>query len=454
LNRPPIAYVMSRFPYVSETFILREMTTLAEMGWPIRVYPLVLEKPKVIHPEAQPWMASGVVKSAPFVSRAVLAANLRRFTHTPGRYTALWCKVLWENRSSPNFLARAVALFPKAVWAAERMERAGVAHIHAHYATHPALFAWIIHRLTGISYSITVHAHDIYVRRAMLGVKLQEAEFIAAISEFNRRYLMDLYGEWVGEKTQVIHCGIRPQDYTPALPPRPDGRFEILNIGSLQPYKGQRYLIEACALLKARGVSFRCRIIGGGKDQPRLEQQIASAGLESWVELVGPKTQEEVARLLSETHCYVQPSIITPSGKMEGIPVAIMEALASMLPVVATRMSGVPELVRSEETGVLVPPADAQALAGALEWVYRHPQEAAQLGQRGREWVLQKFSLLPNVHLLSDQFDRVLGAGKIAPVDQPLYKKSGGAFIGPDSENVYHCSQSNAHRLRAGCAVS
>lgn len=396
-----IAYIMSRFPHLPETFILREMNALAELGWDIDLYPLVRQQQTVIHAEARPWLPK--VRHIPFVSVAVIGANSRALRRNPAQYGRLWQQIVRENASSPKFLIRAAAIFPKAVLAAAQMARDGVSHIHAHYATHPALMAWLIHQLTGITFSVTVHAHDIFVRRDMLTTKLRAAAFVVAISNYNRDFLSRTIGPWVRPKTHVVHCGIVPELYAP-VEPGPAAKLELISIGSLQPYKGQTYLIDACARLRDEGIPLRCRIIGGGEEYARLEAQIAAANLHGVVELLGPLPQEDVAHLLPTANCYVQPSIVTPSGKMEGIPVALMEALACQLPVVATNLSGIPELVRPGQTGWLAPPADAPALARALAEVFANPRQARQLAAAGRRLVLQEFSLRPNVQRLAQLF--------------------------------------------------
>lgn len=398
---------MSRFPHLPETFILREMNELERQGWEIALYPLILQEQPVVHAAAQPWLARR--RQAPFLS--ILAANGQQLRRHPARYGRLLAQVLWENRSSPNFILRALALFPKAIYMAAQMQAEGIVHIHAHYATHPALVAWLIHQLTGISYSVTVHAHDIFVEQAMLGTKLRDAAFIAAISEFNREFLTEQVGPWVHTKTEIIHCGIEPEQYAPSQPHTMGERFEILSIGSLQPYKGQKYLIAACKLLQQQGIPFRCRIIGEGELRPDLEALIAAAQLEEQVQLLGAQSQEAVAELLATAHCYVQPSIITPSGKMEGIPVALMEALACALPTVATALSGIPELVVDKESGLLVPPADSQALAAAIARLYADPTWGQQLGHAGRARVLQAFNLPHSVCQLSHRLEQLLDAG-------------------------------------------
>ncbi len=396
-----IAYVMSRFPHLPETFILREMNELERQGWQIALYPLVRQEQAVIHEEAKPWLNR--VRYEPFVSRRILTGNGQALLRQPATYLPLWAKMTHENRTNPNLLLRALALFPKAVIAAADMQAAGITHIHAHYATHPALFAWLIHQLTDISYSVTVHAHDIFVRTAMLETKLRAASFVAAISEFNRNYLAQTVGSWVRDMTYIVRCGITPAQYRSRPRPRqPDEPLDIIHVGSLQPYKGQAYLIEACALLRAQGLPFRCRIIGGGEEHKRLQTLVEALNLRPQVQLLGPLPQEQVAALLPTANCYVQPSVVTPSGKMEGIPVALMEALACRLPVVATALSGVPELVQPGVTGLLVPPSDAAALGEALATVYTTPEASFARAAAGHALVLQQFHLQKNVRLLSD----------------------------------------------------
>jgi glycosyltransferase involved in cell wall biosynthesis len=398
---------MSRFPHLPETFNLREMIELEKLGWHIALYPWVFRGEAVVHREAQDWVKRA--HRLPYLSSQVMYSNLSVFSQRPLQFSKILAQALVGNLPSRKFLSRAAILFPKSVHMARIMQREGVAHVHAHYATHPALVAWVIHQLTGISYSLTVHAHDIFVDTTMLATKLRSASFIVAISKYNRDYLRRVVGEWVGEKTYIVHCGILPEMYSPtsrdAYPP---DVFEIISVGSLQPYKGFPYLIEACAILRDRQVPFHCKIIGAGEEESRLRQLIHLKGLNRMVELLGAKPQNEVAKILGEAHCYVQPSLITSSGKMEGVPVALMEAMASGLPVVATEISGIPELVRAGESGLLVPAKDALALAEALMWVYRSPEAARLMAEKGRMWVLQEFDLRQSVLRLSSLFERYL----------------------------------------------
>jgi colanic acid/amylovoran biosynthesis glycosyltransferase len=400
-----IAYIVSRFPHLPETFILREMIQLEKLGWEVELYPLILQHQELIHEEARPWLKRA--HAVPWLSLSLLRANFRRFIRQPGQYISLLAKVIRENISSPKFLARALLLFPRAIWMADDFVRLGIEHIHAHYATHPALVAWLINQLTGIPYSVTVHAHDIFVEKPMLATKLHDSMFISSISEFNRQYLVNLLGHWVQEKTEIVRMGIDPAYYQigKKLRDGSSGKLEILSVGSLQPYKGHIYLVRACALLKQRGIPFRCRIAGSGDLYDSLAQAIRENQLEGLVELLGPRTQAEVSNLLRMTNCYVQPSVITSTGKMEGIPVALMEAMVSKVPVVATSISGVPELVRPGQTGWLVPPEDFPALAEVLVEIYQDPKEAERRAELGRQWVVDEFEVTSNVRKLASLFN-------------------------------------------------
>ena len=400
-----IAYILSRFPKVSETFILREIIALENKGVEIELYPLILEKQAVVHPEAKPWLEK--LCYFPWMSVDVFRANIRSFIRAPFRYLQLWGSTMLGNGSNFKFLARAFIIFPKAVRMAEEMQKQGIQHIHAHFATHPTLTAWIIHNLTGISYSVTVHAHDIFVTQTMLKTKLEKASFIISISEFNRRFLAEHIGKEIVENIKIIHCGIELAMYAEKTDCPIDQKMCIKSIGSLEDYKGMSYLIEACALLVEHDIPFECEIIGEGEKRASLEALIKKHSLENLVSLAGAKTQNEVANALAKANCYVQPSIIIESGKMEGIPVSIMEALGSGLPVIASDISGIHELIRPGETGYLVPEKVPGKLADTLLYIFQHPKEALQLAKNGQKLVEQEYNLEINssrVALLFDSF--------------------------------------------------
>jgi colanic acid/amylovoran biosynthesis glycosyltransferase len=395
--RRAIAVLLSRFPLVTETFILREVEELERQGQPVRLVPLVREHPAVVHREAQAWLPRALF--TPYMSPAILAANARALVRRPYQYVRLFGRVLLGCLRSVNVLARTVALFPKCVYLAERLEREGIRHVHAHYATHPATAALIISSLAPITFSFTAHAHDIFVawRRPLLRLKVRRARFIRVISAFNQTFLRALYPESAG-KLRVIHVGIDPDRYRPvqlsSSPANaPSGAPLVLCVAALQPYKGIAVLIEACSRLKATRARFLCEVVGDGRLRGALEDQIARARLGDCVRLRGALRQEEVAALLRQAALVVLPSVVARDGQMEGIPVALMEAMAAELPVIAPAISGVPELIDHGVNGLLVEPGNPDALADAIAALLGDPQRRQELGRRGRRKVQRAFRL-------------------------------------------------------------
>lgn len=396
-----VAYVVSRFPHLPETFILREMQELERAGVAVHLFPLVLQDQAVIHPEAATWIPRA--QTHRYLSRQVLGPAFEAAWRRPVRFWRSAVGALAGNVRSPKFLSRALAIVPKAAGVARAMREQGVTHVHTHYGTHPALLAWLVHQLEGIPYSVTVHAHDIFVDTSMLGTKLHDAAFVVAISEYNKRHLETLLGPSIVAKTHVVRCGIRPEWYGAGDPP-PTDHLRLTSIGSLQPYKGQTHLLQACSILRDRGRLFRCRIVGDGPLRKRLEAEIRSLRLEGRVELLGALPEHDVASLLRDTDVYVQPSIVTKTGKMEGIPVALMEAMASNVPVVASHLSGIPELVRNEQTGLTVRPEDPQALAEAILRLADDPATSHRIAAAGRTLVQREYDLRNNVDRLASLF--------------------------------------------------
>jgi len=418
MTRRRLGYLMSRFPNLTETFILREIVVLALGGWPISIYPLIVQAQPVTHPDAAAWL--GRVADVPFVSLAVLWTNVVTAVRMPVRYLTTVARALWENRNSPRFLLRTAALIPKSVHMAGLMRRDGIEHMHAHYGTHPATAAWIVHRLTGIPYSVTLHAHDLFVDRSMLATKLRDAAFVVTISDYNWRYVSDHVGPWAAAKTLVVRCGVRtPQRRATAEPLASARRLEILTVASLQLRKGLHVLIEACALLVQRGVAIRSRIVGDGPLRSAIERQVRELNLHGVVDVIGPRTEGEVEQLLASGDCYVQPSIWLPDGKGEGLPVSIMEAMAAGLPTVASAVAGVPELIRPGDTGWLVPPGNAAAIADAVAAIVDHPEAARAVGRRGQELVRREYDLELNLRRLEQAFLQAQPSGGAGPRDGP-----------------------------------
>ncbi|MBK9715633.1 MAG: glycosyltransferase [Kouleothrix sp.] len=399
-SRLKVAYIMSRFPKLSETFVLYEMLALQQQGVAVEVFPLINERASVVHPEAKPFVERA--HYLPIVSLSILKAQLHFLRAQPGAYLRLWWEIFRGTLGSANYMLGGLGNIPKAARFAYEMKQLGVTHVHAHFANHPTVAALVVHRLTGIPFSFTVHAHDLYVDQHMLEQKVRAAAFVVAISEYNKEFIIKHCGEDVRDKIIVVHCGVDLRMFQPRQKAPGSGPFTIVCVGSLEEKKGQTYLVEACRLLKQRGLDFVCHFIGEGQTRAALEAQIQQAGLAGHVRLEGGRPRDEVVRMLGQADVVALPSIITKSGKMEGIPVALMEPLACEVPVVSTRISGIPELVQDGETGLLVPPEDPVALADALERLARDPELGRRMGRAGRIKVLREFDLAATTSKLSE----------------------------------------------------
>jgi colanic acid/amylovoran biosynthesis glycosyltransferase len=278
-----------------------------------------------------------------------------------------------------------------AAWAHE-LERREVTHLHAHWATEAASVAMIFSWLTGLPFSFTAHAYDIFYQPQYLGRKLTEASFAVTVSAYNRQYILDHYGPEFQSKVHVIYPLVDAGQFSPRPAPPNDGELSILSIGRLTEYKGLIYLVEACGLLKERGVEFMCRIVGEGEDRPVLEAAIQQYGLQDHVRLLGSVPYNTVIGLLEQASVFALPCVIAGNGDRDGMPIVLIEAMAREVPVIASDVIGLSELVR-DEVGLLVPPRDAHGLADALVRISEAGAQAQQtMGKAGRRIVEQELN--------------------------------------------------------------
>ncbi len=409
MNREPttVAYIMSRFPKLTETFVLYEMLELRRMNFRVVVLPLRLEREAAAHPEVQE-MADDLFP-APLFSWRTVAINLKWLVRHPLRMIGTFLRAAVGTHGNPNFFAGAVLYFPKAVVFADTVERLGIKHVHAHFATHPALAAWMMHHLCGVSYSFTAHGSDIHINQQMLRQKTRDAALAVTVSDYNRRFIAERCGEKTAKQFEVIRCGTDLSLFASSEKPKTAGApLQILCIASYGEGKGHSVLIDACACLRDRGISFICRLVGYGPLEKEMVRQIESYGLTEQVIVDGPKPRPEVARMLAEAEVVVLTSIQTRNGRREGIPVALMEGMASGLPVVASRLAGIPELVEEGVSGLLFTPGDAAEAADALERLANEPELRAQMGRAARACVETSYDLEKNAHTLAERIQSEL----------------------------------------------
>jgi len=393
-----LAYVVSRFPKLTETFVLYELLAVEAQGVEVDLYPLLRHRDRRLHPEAEPLVRRA--RYQPFLSWPILRTQLWYLRRRRRAYLGALIAVARATFGSANFLLGALAIFPKAAHAARAMAAEGVDHVHCHFANHPAVVGFVVRTLEGIPYSFAAHGSDLHVDRHMLREKVAEAAFVVAVSAFNRELIVAECGERFRDKVQVIHCGVDTRRFRPTRRPPSAAPFRILCVGTLHEVKGQRYLLEALRLLVARGVDAACTFVGDGPDREALARRAAELGVAARVDLAGARTRGEVAQMLAAADVLAAPSVPTRSGKREGIPVALMEAMASGVPVVASRISGIPELVEDGVSGLLVPPGDPGALADALASLCGNPPLAIRLTRVARAKVEREFDLGRNARLL------------------------------------------------------
>lgn len=403
--RMRVAYLVSRFPKLSETFVLCEVLEMLRQGIEVEVHPLFRQRSALMHAEAREAVAH--THFEPLFSWRSAAANLHFLRRRPRAWLgALGC-LLRSNFGSARYLLGALATFPKVVLLARRLEQRGVVHVHAHFASHPAAAAFVIRRLVGIPFSFTAHGSDLHRDRHMLREKVAEASFVVCISRYNRQVILGECGFEVAPKLEVIHCGVDLEHFRPPeadrAAPEP-GPLRVVCTGTLHAVKGQAQLIEACRRLAARGVELHCDLIGDGPDRSRLERLVRDAGLGDRVRFRGACTRDAVARVLRAAHVCVVPSVPTRDGRREGIPVALMEAAASGVPVVASALSGIPEAIDDGVEGFLVPPGDPQALADAIGRLAADPDLRCRLGAAARRRMAREFSLEANARRLAQRF--------------------------------------------------
>ncbi|MCU1355517.1 MAG: glycosyltransferase [Acidimicrobiales bacterium] len=386
---PRVAYVVSRFPRLTETFILTEAVAMVAAGVRLSLHPLRHERHGVAQPDAT--ALAHLVDPSGLFSGAVARRQVAELARHPRVYLRTLAAVVRGTWGSRRFLVGGLVAFPYAVDLARRLEADGVEHVHCHFASHPAVVGFVVHRLTGIPFSFTAHGSDLHRDRHMLREKVEEAAFVATVSEHNRDVIVAACGPGSEAKVAVVRCGIDRARFPARARDRGDGPFRLLCTGTLHEVKGQRHLVDASAILVAAGREVRATLIGDGPDRRALSAQIASLGLEDVVELTGELRQPQVAELLAEADAVVVPSVPSADGRREGLPVVVLEALSAGVPVVASRLSGIPEAARDGETGLLAEPRDAAGLATAIGRLMDDPDLAVRLSAAGRALVAAEF---------------------------------------------------------------
>ncbi|HUX73196.1 MAG TPA: glycosyltransferase [Steroidobacteraceae bacterium] len=393
----PIAYVMKRYPRLTETFILNEIRAMERLGARLHIFSLLPPEPAPHHPMVSEVLAP--IHSPPPAGLAKWAALGRAhgamLTASPLRYAAALLRAMLWSLLSPTPLT-VWKQFGRGGYVAITCRSAGIRHIHAHFANAPAAVARFASVMTGIPFSFTAHAKDLYLTpRRVIQRRARAATFVATCTGYNARYLRELLGADAG-KVHLVYHGIDMAQFGSRQPPRPSAQVRpklVLSVGRLVAKKGHDDLIAACALLRKKGREFRCMIVGEGPLRDALAAQISALGLTGIVTLEGAMTHAELIALYGHADLFALAPRIADDGDRDGIPNVIAEAMATGVAVVSTAVSGIPELVLHERTGLLVQSNDPEALAAGMERLLANPQQAASLAAAARERLEENFDL-------------------------------------------------------------
>ena len=381
-----IGYVVKRYPRFSETFIVNEILAHEAAGLALEIFSMFpsndthfqnaisqVRAPVHYLPSEGPkvsdfWNALQQAKEV--VADFDDALRAARGEHVRDVYQAL-------------ALARLV-------------QASGVVHLHAHFASASTTVARLAARFAGITYSFTAHAKDIFhesVRPDDLRRKLDEARVVITVSDFNLQFLRGEYGPAAGKVVRVFN-GLDLARFPFLSPEVREPR--IVAVGRLVEKKGFGILIEACALLAHRGVAFHCQIIGGGELENQLRQRIIDLGLGDHVELSGPRPQSQIVADIHRAAVFAAPCIVGEDGNRDGMPTVLLEAMALGTPCVSTDVTGIPEVLRENVTGLMTPQNDTPALATALEKLFSDPSLRVRLAKQARTLIEQDFDIRMN----------------------------------------------------------
>jgi glycosyltransferase involved in cell wall biosynthesis len=405
---PRIAYVASEFPRLTETFILREVGEMERRGIAVSLFSIRPRPTGTLHADAKPYLEK--THYAPWFGAAHIAAFFSLCARRPAgvmRGIGFLVRDAIAHARYPSVNLKTFLATGKLFLFTKQMEDEGVVHVHGHFANIPTTQAAFASRVLGITYSFTGHAWDIFVPRNQAGLaeKIHGAQFVATCTGFNSRLLSGLAQPADRARIVLNYHGLDLASYRPCAT-RDENR--IVAGGSLVEQKGLRYLVDAAALLRDRGLDFRVEIVGDGPLFDALTERINQHQLAHLVALVGSMPHEELMLRMGTAAMVVLPCIETDDGFMDGIPNVLIESLALEVPVVSSNISGIPELVVPGENGFLNAPRDVPALADAIESLVGDPERARAMGRAGRARVEKMFDLKRNASELVSRFDGIL----------------------------------------------
>ena len=389
-----IGYVLKRYPRYSETFVVNEILAHEAAGLEVEIF--ALRPPSDTHFQdiisrvraPVNYLSASGIKATDFWTALGGAA-----VSSPGLWTALG-----EAGSEDAHDVYQAALL------AREARLKGITHLHAHFATASTTVARLAAKFARIPYTFTAHAKDIFHESVCpedFRRKLEYAAGVVTVSDYNLRYLRENYGP-AAERTRRVYNGLDLQRFTYKAPLH---RLpKIVAVGRLVEKKGFADLIGACATLAASGRQITCEIVGSGQLEADLRRRIEQSGAGGIVRLIGPRPQAEVVRLVQEAAAFVAPCVLGEDGNRDGLPTVLLEAMALGTPVISTDVTGIPEVLRDGETGLLVPQRNPAALAGAISRLIGDSTLRIRLADRARRLIEAGFDVQDNAAQLREIF--------------------------------------------------
>lgn len=380
-----IAYITSHFPYgPGERFFEPEVQMLAELGLDIVVIPTRPRKGAQVHAQ----LALPSVMLRPFALGTLFMAVSETIRSPRNAARALAEIVSTPYRMKTKL--KNLLLFPKALAVSAEIRKRGCAHIHAQWLSTPSTVAYVASLMTGVPWSCTAHQFDI-LEDNLIAQKAASAQFIRVISARNREYVVAKAGAEHANRCPVIHLGVTLPVRTKG--PGSEAPLKILCAANLCQKKGHEYLIAALALMRERGMNFECDLAGEGPLRSAIEAAVARNRLRSRVHLRGVVAHDRIcAELANGKYDLFVLASTEDRNEFEGIPVALMEAMAAGVPCVSTRTGSIPELIEDGVSSRLVPQRDPAALADAMAAFAIKPQLRREMGLRARRRIEEHFN--------------------------------------------------------------
>jgi len=391
-----VGYVVKRYPRYSETFIVTEILAQEAAGLQVEIFAL-LPTTDTHFQDILAQVKAPVHYLLPDVPKAT--ELWMAICNTAEIYPRLFEQLPFAAGEQARDVHQAMLL-------AQKIASRGITHLHAHFASSPTTVAMLASRLTGVPYSFTAHAKDIYhenVQQKDLERKLSNAAAVVTVSNYNRDFLRQTYGA-AAQRVQRIYNGLdldKLHFLSPAeRPPR------IVGVGRLVEKKGFGCLIEACAILNERGTRFECEIVGDGEQEPTLRQMVAELHLSECVRLVGSRPQAQVFKIIQGGAVFAAPCIIGKDSNRDGLPTVLLESMALGTPCISTNVTGIPEVIRDGQTGLIVPQHDAHALASGLEKLLADAALRVRLAGAARRLIENNFDTHRNTQALREIFNK------------------------------------------------